>query len=109
MKFDLLVYTFELADKIRQSDEQATSWWNISMAVVPCFNSQALPLHHSHTFTRRLLVIIVGAMVLLTTNYYQAFILNGMMIKNVPSPYTIDELAKKLYANEMTAVFSTRT
>jgi hypothetical protein len=72
---------------------------------VPCFNSQAPPLNNSNTFTRRLLVIVVGVTVLLSTNYYQALILNGMMVQNVPTPYTVEELAEKLYTNQMHPMF----
>jgi Sec-independent protein secretion pathway component TatC len=73
---------------------------------MPCFNSQAPPLdHHSNTVTRRLLVIVVGVTVLLSINYYQAFILNSMMVQDLSTPYTVDELAEKLYANEVHALF----
>jgi hypothetical protein len=50
------------------------------------------------------LVIVVGVTVTLSTNYYGAFILNGMIVQDVSAPYTIDGLADKLYANEMQAM-----
>jgi hypothetical protein len=99
-----LVYTFESAGKLNEIGQVPLSWWHVSMAVVPCFSCQVSPLDHSYTFTRRLLAIVVGVTVLLSTNYYQAYILNGMMVQDVPAPYTVQELADKLYSNELRAV-----
>jgi hypothetical protein len=104
--FDHILCTLNKAGKILPVEDEPFSWWDVSLAVVPCFNSQAPPLdHHSNTFTRRILVIVVGVTVLLTTNYYQAFILNGMMVQDVSVAYTVDELAEKLYTNELRAMF----
>jgi hypothetical protein len=84
---------------------ETSSWWNVGLAVTPCFNSQAPPLDHSHTFTRRMLVIVVGVTVLLSTNYYAAFILNGFIVQDKSAAYPVDELADKLYFGEMKAMF----
>jgi hypothetical protein len=51
------------------------------------------------------LVIVVGVTVLLSTTYYGAFILNGLIVKDLPALYTVDGLIDKLYANELQAMF----
>lgn len=107
-KFDF-VYTLITADKVSEIGEQTYSWWHVTMAVVPCFVGQTSSLYHSNTFTRRLLVIVVGVTIMLSNNYYQAFIINGMIVQNLPVPYTVEQLANKLYANEIRAVFPTST
>jgi hypothetical protein len=62
-------------------------------------------LDHSNTITRRVLVIVADVTVLLSITYYQAFILNGMLVQDISIPYTVDELAEKLHANEKHAMF----
>jgi hypothetical protein len=93
------------AGKILGIQEETSSWWDVGLAVVPCFSGHAPLLEHSNTFTRRLLVIVVSVTVMITTNYYEAFILNGMMVQDVSVAYTVDELAEKLYTNELRAMF----
>lgn len=87
------------------TDVERESWWDIFIMVVPCFNQQAEILNYQ-TATRRVIILNIGLIVMLATNFYQTFLLNAFMVQDVGSgTLSSDELAQRIGRNELQVVF----
>ncbi len=84
-----LVALLALIDNARQFSHAIFKWWDVGIALLPCFNSQAPALHDLNSTARCAAVITGSIFVLLCTTYYQTLLLSSRYVRSYSIPYGI--------------------
>jgi hypothetical protein len=82
----------------------STDWWTVLVAAVPCFNCQAT-LEVRDTVTRRVIFIFIGIYVLLTTTFYQTYLLRSLILSTRVTPLTMNQIIAGVERHEYTIMF----
>lgn len=74
-----LIGLFSLVDNVRQLNDGAFSWFNVSMALLPYANGHTPELKHLNSTARSVAIITSSIFVLLSTTFYQTLLLSRLM------------------------------
>ncbi|CAM6000344.1 unnamed protein product [Sphagnum balticum] len=81
-----------------------TDWWTVFVAAVPCFNCQAT-LEARGTVTRRVIFVVIGIYVMLTTAFYQTYLLRSLILSSRVTPMTMKQIIAGVERHEYTIMF----
>jgi hypothetical protein len=98
----VLIALYLCVDRIDSDDH--TDWWAVLVAVVPCFNSQAT-LEARGTVTRRVIFVVIGIYVLITTTFYQTNLLRSLILSAQMTPLTTKQIIAGVERHEYTIMF----
>ena len=71
----LLVGLFAFIEHMRPFHSEFY-FWNVTTAILPCFNSQAPALEHANSLARRVAIIVTSIFGFLCTTYYTTLLLS---------------------------------
>jgi hypothetical protein len=72
----LLVGLFALIEHMR-AFQLEFYFWNVTIAILPCFNGQAPGFEHANSLARCVAIIVTSIFVFLCTTYYQTLLLSS--------------------------------
>ena len=98
----MLIALYVWVDKI--DPDAHTDWWTVFVAAVPCFNCQAT-LEARHTATRRVIFVVIAIYVLLTTSFYQTYLLRSLILSTRVAPLTMKRIIDGVERHEYTIMF----
>jgi hypothetical protein len=71
----LLVGLFAFIEHMRPFHSEFC-FWNVTIAILPCFNGQAPGFEHANSLARCVAIIVTSIFVFLCTTYYQTLLLS---------------------------------